>query len=549
MIFLMKLRSSLGNYSSISNKFTGLLVTLSLIIALSTNPEKAIAQEKDKQSQWISLKEKYFTQLISEIQREMKIEEEKQSLGKNKESILNILIDFRNENAFVKEKKEEVLDSYLQQLESEIKWIKSAAQLFPFLDKSINFLNSLKQKTAIIGQEKVSVGVKEVSFEIIDTYIARLTALKTLLSNTKNQDKSLDFLSNPSIALLLQQAKETVSKKESEYTNQININDSLKQDYGQLVQNVYDLEKNITNITTELQEKNINLEINEKELKTYEALWTNINEGDYTKKINLINVISILKKEIEELTKSLDLSNAELVVKSNQIPVKEVNIDQNIRKLSAIQKALLDEKNKQYAQISANFKKESMSAISIQDKEIENQMIILKKTIDTYNSGIDSLTNVLKKINEQKESEFWNWENVIRQREVRIQWLLKEHVKYSQELEKLYVMYKSILLQNKEAILKLEKDNPFILTDISSLETEKQEKEQLVESLRVSIDAKNKEKLETKDDSRVITLINELTILYTNLQRAETSLKQTQELLSQRKSFDTNYSNRNRANR
>lgn len=106
----------------------------------------------------------------------------------------------------------------------------------------------------------------------MDTYIARLTALKTLLSNTKNQDKSLDLLSNPSIALFLQQAKEAVSKKELEYTDQININDSLKQDYGQLVQNVYDLEKNITTITTELQEKNINLEINEKELKTYEAL-------------------------------------------------------------------------------------------------------------------------------------------------------------------------------------------------------------------------------------------------------------------------------------
>jgi archaellum component FlaC len=94
-----------------------------------------------------------------------------------------------------------------------------------------------------------------------------------------------------------------------------------------------------------------------------------------------------------------------LVVKSNQIPVKEVDIDQNIRKLSTAQKALLDEKDKQYAQISENFKQESMSMISAQDKKIENQMIVLKKSIDNYNSGIDSLTNVLQKINEEIENQ------------------------------------------------------------------------------------------------------------------------------------------------
>lgn len=116
----MEIRSSL-DFPFVANRLTGLLVTASLILALSVAPEEVNAQEKDKQTQSISLKEKYFTQLISEIQREMKIEEEKQSLEKNKESILNILIDFRNENAFVKEKKEEVLDNYLQQLESEIK--------------------------------------------------------------------------------------------------------------------------------------------------------------------------------------------------------------------------------------------------------------------------------------------------------------------------------------------------------------------------------------------------------------------------------------------
>jgi hypothetical protein len=118
---------------------------------------------------------------------------------------------------------------------------------------------------------------------------------------------------------------------------------------------------------------------------------------------------------------------------------------------------------------------------------------------------------------------------------------LREHVKYSQELENLYSIYKTVLLQNKEAIIKLEENNPFIKTDISILESEKQEMEHLIESLRVTIDAKDKEKSETKDETRVITLINELTILYSNLQRAETSLKQTESLLEQRKSFDENY--------
>ena len=118
---------------------------------------------------------------------------------------------------------------------------------------------------------------------------------------------------------------------------------------------------------------------------------------------------------------------------------------------------------------------------------------------------------------------------------------MREHVKYSQELENLYSIYKTVLLQNKEAIIKLEENNPFIKTDISILESEKQEMEHLIESLRVTIDAKDKEKSETKDETRVITLINELTILYSNLQRAETSLKQTESLLEQRKSFDENY--------
>lgn len=544
----MKLRSSLGS-SSLSNNFTRLLVTASLFLILSWLPQQSKGQDKEK-PQIENVKDKYFTKLLAEIQREMNLEEEKHILENNKNSTNSILKDFRNENTFIKEKKEEMLDVYLDKLLAEISTIESQSKLLSFLDKNINFLTSLKQRTVVIDQEKVSAGEKEVSFDLIDTYIATLTSLKISLSKNNDQNKSLDLLSKPSIVLLLEQAKKIITQKESEYNNQISLNDSLKQDYTQLVQSVYDLEKEITAISIQLQEKNTQLSFNQEKLATFEALWTNIDENDFTEKVNLVNIISWLKKNIEELTKKLEIVNADLVVKSNQIPVKEVDIDQNIRKLSTVQKALLDEKDKQYAQISERFKQESMSMISTQDKKIENQMIVLKKSIDKYNSGIDSLTNVLQKINEEIENQetdkeidnlSWSWENVIKQREFRIQWLLKEHVKYSQELENLYSMYKSVLLQNKEAITKLEENNPFIKTDISVLESEKQEMENLIESLRVSIDAKDKEKSETKDEIRVISLINELTILYSNLQRAEISLKQTEYLLEQRKSFDENY--------
>lgn len=544
----MKLRSSL-NFQSTSNKLTGLLVTASLLLVLSWIPQQSKAQDKEK-PQIENVKDKYFTKLLAEIQREMKLEEERNNLENNKNSTTSILKDFRNENTFSKEKKEEILDKYLDKILTELSWIKSQSQLLSFLDKNINFLTSLKQRTVFINQERVSAGSKEIDFDVLDTYIARLTSLKSALSKNQNQQESLDLLSKPSIALLLEKAREIITQRESEYNNQISLNDSLKQDYTQLVQSVYDLEKEITDISIQLQEKNTQLNFSQQKLATFESLWTNINEKDFVEKVDLVNVISWLKKDIEDLKKKLETVNADLVVKSNQIPVKEVDIDQNIRKLSTAQKALLDEKDKQYAQISENFKQESMSMISAQDKKIENQMIVLKKSIDNYNSGIDSLTNVLQKINEEIENQkteeeidnlFWSWENVINQREIRIQWLLKEHVKYSQELENLYSMYKSVLLQNKEAITKLEENNPFIKTDISVLESEKQEMENLIESLRVSIDAKDKEKSQTKDETRIITLINELTILYSNLQRAETSFKQTESLLEQRKSFDENY--------
>ncbi len=544
----MKLRSSL-NFQSTSNKLTGLLVTASLLLVLSWIPQQSKAQDKEK-PQIENVKDKYFTKLLAEIQREMKLEEERNNLENNKNSTTSILKDFRNENTFSKEKKEEILDKYLDKILTELSWIKSQSQLLSFLDKNINFLTSLKQRTVFIDQERVSAGSKEIDFDVLDTYIARLTSLKSALSKNQNQQESLDLLSKPSIALLLEKAREIITQRESEYNNQISLNDSLKQDYTQLVQSVYDLEKEITDISIQLQEKNTQLNFSQQKLATFESLWTNINEKDFVEKVDLVNVISWLKKDIEDLKKKLETVNADLVVKSNQIPVKEVDIDQNIRKLSTAQKALLDEKDKQYAQISENFKQESMSMISAQDKKIENQMIVLKKSIDNYNSGIDSLTNVLQKINEEIENQkteeeidnlFWSWENVINQREIRIQWLLKEHVKYSQELENLYSMYKSVLLQNKEAITKLEENNPFIKTDISVLESEKQEMENLIESLRVSIDAKDKEKSQTKDETRIITLINELTILYSNLQRAETSFKQTESLLEQRKSFDENY--------
>jgi len=202
----------------------------------------------------------------------MNLEAEKHILENNKNSTNSILKDFRNENTFIKEKKEEMLDVYLDKLLAEISTIESQSKLLSFLDKNINFLTSLKQRTVVIDQEKVSAGEKEVSFDLIDTYIATLTSLKISLSKNNDQNKSLDLLSKPSIVLLLEQAKKIITQKESEYNNQISLNDSLKQDYTQLVQSVYDLEKEITAISIQLQEKNTQLSFNQEKLATFEAL-------------------------------------------------------------------------------------------------------------------------------------------------------------------------------------------------------------------------------------------------------------------------------------
>jgi len=140
------------------------------------------------------------------------------------------------------------------------------------LDKNINFLNSLKQRTVVIDQEKVSAGEKEINFDLVDTYIATLTSLKASLSKNQDQNKSLDLLSKPSIALLLEKAKKIITQKESEYNNQISLNDSLKQDYTQLVQSVYELEKEITDVSIQLQEKNTQLNFSQQKLATFEAL-------------------------------------------------------------------------------------------------------------------------------------------------------------------------------------------------------------------------------------------------------------------------------------
>jgi chromosome segregation ATPase len=140
------------------------------------------------------------------------------------------------------------------------------------LDKNINFLTSLKQRTVFIDQERVSAGSKEIDFDVLDTYIARLTSLKSALSKNQNQQESLDLLSKPSIALLLEKAREIITQRESEYNNQISLNDSLKQDYTQLVQSVYDLEKEITDISIQLQEKNTQLNFSQQKLATFESL-------------------------------------------------------------------------------------------------------------------------------------------------------------------------------------------------------------------------------------------------------------------------------------
>lgn len=360
----------------------------------------------------------------------------------------------------------------------------------------------------------------------------------------------MDVLSNPSVLAMLSKAKSEIQKKEEEYNKQIELNDSLKQDYRDLAQNVYDLEKNNADMENQIQTKNTEISSNADRLNVLNSLDTNIDQEDFQEKLNLQNQINDSNKKIEELEELMEKNKEELVVKTNQLPIREVNIDQNIRKLGILQKQLLDLKDKRYKEISEKFKSESVFVITGQEKIIDLQMAALQKSIERYNFGIDSLTTELSKMNEEimksdledsgkRVSE--SGKNVIQQRESNIQLLLKEHVKYSQELEKLYSIYQSVLLQNKNAISRLEDDNPFIITDIESIEQEKSDLEYLIESLQVAINAKDKEKSETKDDNRVIALINELTVLFADLQRAETSLKQTETLLAQRKDFDNKY--------
>jgi hypothetical protein len=50
----------------------------------------------------------------------MKLEEERNNLENNKNSTTSILKDFRNENTFSKEKKEEILDKYLDKILTEL---------------------------------------------------------------------------------------------------------------------------------------------------------------------------------------------------------------------------------------------------------------------------------------------------------------------------------------------------------------------------------------------------------------------------------------------
>ncbi|AHB41400.1 hypothetical protein P148_SR1C00001G0609 [candidate division SR1 bacterium RAAC1_SR1_1] len=545
MVLLMKLRSSLGNSFS-TNKLTALLVTFSLFAALSTN--EVMAQNKNVQDstlnakdQSLTAKDKYFTQLLLEIQREMRVEEGKKELQENKEMISKVLKEFEHEVLFTKEKREISLDGVIKSLISEAESLQSSSQVGPFVDKIMTFFGSLKQKVVVLKEERFATGPKEISYDLIDTYIARFTAFKALLSQKSEGKQNQNLLSSGSIALFLAQAKASIQEKEQVYNDQVAVNDSLQQDYSTLLQLVYSLESSKISLSSDLQDKETKQENTEKEFTTYEALGTNITEDDFQKKVALMQTNESLKKEITEITDSLEHIDSDLVIESNLLPVKQNDIDQNASKLTDIQKLLLDEKNKKYSAISDRFKQESKAEIDVQDNQIQKQMISLQKTIDLYNTGIDSLTIELQKINEKLSEQFTTGTSVIKQREITVQKLLKEYVRYSQELEKLYTMYKSVLSQNKEAILKLEDNNSFIKTDVVSLQSQKKELTQSVESIKVSIAAKEKEKTETKDDKRVIQIINELTVLYNNLHDTEKALTQTGQLLEQRKSFETNY--------
>ncbi|HCY21209.1 TPA: hypothetical protein DIC40_05160 [Patescibacteria group bacterium] len=196
----MKLRSSLGNSFS-TNKLTALLVTFSLFAALSTN--EVMAQNKNVQDstlnakdQSLTAKDKYFTQLLLEIQREMRVEEGKKELQENKEMISKVLKEFEHEVLFTKEKREISLDGVIKSLISEAESLQSSSQVGPFVDKIMTFFGSLKQKVVVLKEERFATGPKEISYDLIDTYIARFTAFKALLSQKSEGKQNQNLLSS-----------------------------------------------------------------------------------------------------------------------------------------------------------------------------------------------------------------------------------------------------------------------------------------------------------------------------------------------------------------
>lgn len=199
----MKLRSSLGNSFS-TNKLTALLVTFSLFAALSMNSNKIFAQNKNaqdstlntKKDQSLTAKDKYFTQLLLEIQREMRAEEGKKELQQNKQMLSIVLKEFEREVLFTKEKRELSLDAVIKSLVSEAESLQNSSQVTPFVDKIMTFLGSLKQKVVVLKEERFATGPKEISYDLIDTYIARFTAFKVLLSQKSEGKQNQKLLSS-----------------------------------------------------------------------------------------------------------------------------------------------------------------------------------------------------------------------------------------------------------------------------------------------------------------------------------------------------------------
>lgn len=544
----MKLRSSLDSHSSSSSKMTGLFVTLALLVALSMNTEECIAQNKDTKEvtltkdkdQTLTAKDKYFTQLLLQIQREMRGEDEKKQLQEYKETISSLIKEFKREVMFSKEKKEQSLDTYTETFLSDIGWLQNTTQVPAMIDRIIAFLESLKQRNIVLGQEKIVTWPKEISYDLVDTYIARFTGLKIIFAQKSDKKEENLLWSSEVITFLLQKKAENQTKEES-YNNQIIVNDSIQDAYGKLLQLVNTLEFSKINLSSELQEKIVKQELVEKEYESYKALETNETQENFQKKVDLMQLNETLQQEVQQMTDSLQKSDSQLVVERNRIPVIQNTIMQNHAKLLEIQNELLDLKKQQYAEITERLKQESKKDIEEQETEIQKQMQVLQKTIDSYNSNIDSLTITLQKINENLTEKFSGWTTVIKQKDEMIQNLLKEYVRYAQELERLYTMSKAILSKNKEAILKLEESNPFVRIDVNSLDTQKKELENTIWSLKVSISAKEKEKSETKDDRRIIQVIDELSIFKNTLQDSENALEWITQLLAQRQYFEADY--------